>query len=231
MQVQLSLRRLVIILLVVLTILAIASSAVQVGKYVYDYREDWTRMINMDREMNLPTWYEAALLAGSAFLLGLIATRKQELADRFSQDWRLLSRIFYFLAFDEVAGIHELFIIPDLADRLNLPWFLHSTWVIPGSIAVGLFVRRFWRFARHLDRHSRRWFIGSLSCFVFGIIGMEMVGSTYAQWQHQQSLGYAMLATLEEVIEVLGMIAFIYSLLNYLRRLQGYINIEIKLLP
>ncbi len=231
MQVQLSLRRLVLILLGVLTILAIASSAVQVGKYVYDYREGWTRMVNMDREMNLPTWYEAALMAASGTLLGIIAQRKQELQDRFSRDWRLLSRIFYLLAFDEIVGIHELFILPDLADDLQLPWFLHSTWVIPGIIAVGLFIRRFWRFGKHLERSTRWRFVGSLSLFVFGVIGMEMVGSTYAQWQHQQSLGYAMIATLEEVIETCGMIAFIYALLSYLRDLQGSLNIEIKLLP
>ncbi len=231
MQVQLSLRRLVIILLAVLTVLAIASSAVQVGKYVYDYRADWTRMINMDREMNLPTWYEAALMSASGALLGIIAQRKQELQDRFSGDWRLLSRIFYLLAIDEVVGIHELFILPDLADELQLPWFLHSTWVIPGIIVVGLFIRRFWRFGKHLNRSARRWFIGSLGLFVIGVIGLEMVGSAYAQWQHQQSLGYAMIATLEEVIEICGMIAFIYALLNYLRDLQGSLNIEIKLLP
>lgn len=231
MQVQLSLRRLVIILLAVLTLLAIASSAVQIGKYVYDYREDWTRMINMDREMNLPTWYEAALLSASGLILGIIAKRKQELQDRFSLDWRLLSRIFYLLAIDEVVSIHELFILPDLADDLNLPWFLHSTWVIPGIISVGWFIRRFWRFAQHLDRTTRWRFMGSLGLFIFGVIGMEMLGSTYAQWQHQQSLGYAMIATLEEAIEIFGMIGFIYSLLNYLRDLQGSVNIEIKLLP
>ncbi len=231
MQVQLSLRRLVIILLAVLTLLAIASSAVQIGKYVYDYREDWTRMINMDREMNLPTWYEAALMSASGFLLGIIAQRKQELQDRFSRDWRLLSRIFYLLAIDEIVGIHELFIVPDLAEKLNLPWFLHSTWVIPGMVAVGFFIRRFWRFGKHLEPKTRWWFIGSIGLFIAGVIGMEMVGSTYAQWQHQQSLGYAMIATLEEVIEICGMIAFIYALLNYLRDLQGSLNIEIKLLP
>jgi len=230
-QVQLSLRRLIIVLLLVLTLLAIASSAVQVGKYLYDYREDWTRMINMDREMNLPTWYEAGLLTVSGFLLGIIAKRKRDLQDPFRRDWRLLSRIFYLMAIDEVVGIHELFILPDLADDLNLPWFLHSTWVIPGLLAVGFFIRRFWRFGKHLEPKTRAWFVGSLGLFVTGVIGMEMVGSTYAQWQHQQSFGYAMLATLEEVIEVCGVIAFIFTLLNYIRHLQGSINIEVKLVP
>ncbi len=231
MQVHISLRRLVLLLVAILTILAIASSAVQIGKYVYDYREDWTRMINMDREMNLPTWYEAALLGASGSLLGIIAQRKQELKDRFSRDWKLLSRIFYFMAIDEIVGIHELFILPDLADDLQLPWFLHSTWVIPGMVVVGLFIRRFWRFGKHLDPTDRKWLIGSLALFLCGVMGMEMVGSTYAQWQHQQSLGYAMLATLEEVIEIAGMIGFIYGLLNYLKTFQGSLHFEIKLLP
>ena len=243
MQFQLSLRRLTLILVVILSLLAISSFGVQVGKYVYDYREDWTRMINMDREMNLPTWYEAGLMAFCGLLLGIIAKAKRSLKEteqptsggshtrRFSRDWQLLSRISYLLAFDEIVGIHELFIIPELADKLRLPWFLHSTWVTPGLVAVAWFLQRFWRFGQHLDPTTQRWFIGALGVFLAGAIGMEMVGSTYAEWLHQQTLGYAVLATLEEILETLGLIALIYGLLDYLRRFHPEIDFSFKVNP
>ena len=54
-------------------ILTILSLGVQAVRYIYDYREDWIKMFNLDREMNIPTWYSTFMLAGCAFLLQAIA--------------------------------------------------------------------------------------------------------------------------------------------------------------
>ena len=54
-----SIVRYLIIGVIVLTIFSIG---IQIGKYVFDYRESWTRMFNLDREMNIPTWYSALML-------------------------------------------------------------------------------------------------------------------------------------------------------------------------
>ena len=58
---------------------------------------------------------------------------------------------------------------------------------------------------------------------------MEMVGSQYASWEGQQNLIYALLATLEEVMEMIGVIIFIYGLLHYLGQWAKDLQVQIQI--
>ena len=66
-------------LIIGVVVLTIVSTGIQIGKYVFDYREGWTKMLNLDREMNLPTWYTALMLGFCALLLRIIAKGKKPL--------------------------------------------------------------------------------------------------------------------------------------------------------
>lgn len=204
-------------------------------------------MFNVDREMNLPTWFSAFMLAFCAWLLGAIASAKQaeleqqkNLTDpndnssvkyRYFQQWKWLSIIFWLFAIDEVATIHEILIIPDIAKGLNLPPFLRSMWVIPGIILVIVFLRKYWKFWLHLPQKTRDHFILAASLYIGGALFMEMVGSVVAFYYHQQSLIYSLVAIVEEIMEMMGVIVFMYGLLVYIREWQEKINLEIKILP
>ncbi|NEQ40335.1 MAG: hypothetical protein F6K40_30525 [Okeania sp. SIO3I5] len=210
--------------------LTICSIAVQIGKYVFDYREPWTRIINLDREMNIPTWYSGLMLVFCGLIIRGIFTIKKSQSDRFWRQWQILSIIFFILAIDEIASIHEILIIDDLADALNLPSFWHSVWVIPGTILVAIFIWKYWKFILYLPKQLRRYFLIAISLYIGGALGMEMVGSYYDGIDGQQNLIYAMLATIEEVMEMMGCVVFIYSLLTYLGELnrEVQINFHIK---
>ncbi len=210
--------------------LTICSIAIQIGKYVFDYRADWTRIFNLDREMNIPTWYSGLMLVSCGLIIrGIFAIKKSQ-SDRFWRQWRILSIIFFILAIDEIASIHEILIIDDLADALNLPSFWHSVWVIPGTILVAIFIWKYWKFILYLPKELRRYFLIAISLYVGGALGMEMVGSYYDGIDGQQNLVYAMLATIEEVMEMMGCVVFIYGLLTYLGELSAgvQVNFHIK---
>ncbi|MCF3609238.1 hypothetical protein L2E81_22680, partial [Planktothrix agardhii 1033] len=150
---------------------------------------------------------------------------------RYFQQWKWLSIIFWLFAIDEVATIHEILIIPDIAKGLNLPPFLRSMWVIPGIILVIVFLRKYWKFWLHLPRKTRDHFILAASLYIGGALFMEMVGSVVAFYYHQQSLIYSLVAIVEEIMEMMGVIVFMYGLLVYIREWQEKINLEIKILP
>lgn len=57
---------------------------------------------------------------------------------------------------------------------------------------------------------------------------MEMVGGAYAHLNGQQNLTYALLATLEEMMEMSGLVVFIYGLLRYIHSLKGQLTLTIK---
>jgi hypothetical protein len=211
-------------------VLAAISTAIQIGKYVLNYRADWTGMFNLDREMNFPTWYTALMLAFCALLLRAIAVGKKTQHDRYYRHWQILSIVFWLMAIDEVFTIHELLIIPDIAKALKLPWFLHSMWVIPGLIAVLIFAQQYWKFTLHLPGESRYHFVLAAIIYIGGALGMEMVGSYYAELEGQQHLTYALMATLEEVMEMMGTIVFIYGLLFYIGQWTQDLQVQIKIL-
>lgn len=206
--------------------LTICSIAIQIGKYVFDYREPWTRLFNLDREMNIPTWYSCLMLISCGLIIRGIFIIKRSLSDRFWRKWKILSIIFFLLALDEIASIHEILIIDDLADILNLPSFWHSVWVIPGTVLVIIFIWKYWKFIFYLPKQLRRYFLIAISLYVGGALGMEMVGSYYDGIDGQQNLVYAMLATVEEVMEMMGCVVFIYGLLTYLGELNADIGVD-----
>ena len=205
-------------------------TAIQICKYVFNYKDEWMNLFNLDRELNFPTWYSALMIAGCALLLKIIATGKKQRGDRYTKDWQLLSLIFGFLAIDEVVSIHEIFIIPELSEALNLPWFLHSAWVIPGIIFLAWFARRYSGFVRHLPFKSRQQFILAGCIYVGGALIMEMIGSHFAESLSQQHIIYALTTTVEEFLEMMGIVTFIYALLFYLGQWSQQLNLQIDIL-
>ncbi|MBR8826931.1 MAG: hypothetical protein DSM107014_03335 [Gomphosphaeria aponina SAG 52.96 = DSM 107014] len=210
---------------VVLTILSVIFAT---GNYVFGYNPEWTKMLNLDREMNFPTWYSALMLGFASFLLRAIALGKALEHNRFYPQWKLLAKIFVFLAIDEVLSIHEILIIPDLRKALNLPGIFYSVWVIPGIIVVVIFLKKYWKFTQHLPKRSRFHFMLAAMLYIGGALGMEMVGGLYAHLQGKQNIVYALIANLEEVMEMMGIIVFIYGLLYYMGKWQDNFQLEVK---
>jgi len=209
-------------------ILTVISIIIATGNYVFGYNPEWTKMLNLDREMNFPTWYSAFMLGFSSFLLRAIAQGKALENNRFSPQWKFLSTIFLLMAIDEVLCIHEILIIPDLRKALNLPGIFYSVWVIPGIIVVIIFLKKYWKFTQNLPKKSRFHFMLAAMLYIGGALGMEMVNGLYTELNGKQNIIYALMVNLEEVMEMMGIITFIYGLLFYLAQWQQNLQLDIK---
>lgn len=100
--------------------------------------------------------------------------------------------------------------------------------VVPGrvfSLLVLLLAVTYWRFLLHLPFRSRMLFLTSAVVYVGGALGMEMVGGWYAQNYGSGNLSYVAIATLEETLEMLGVVIFIYALLRYLAAEIGAVRL------
>ena len=122
-------------LLIIVVILTLASATGQLVALTWGFDPDdgLVRYLNVDREMNLPTWYSASALVLASLLLGLIAADHGVPAqDRVN--WAGLAVIFTGLSLDEATALHERTAEPVRqalqADR-TLP-----LWIIPGLIFV-----------------------------------------------------------------------------------------------
>lgn len=216
-------------LILVVAILGLLNLAIGISTYQIDFYEEWMDMLDLDKEMNIPTWFSSFLLACCGFLLSVIARGKKNESAPYHRQWQLLSYIFWFMAVDEVFSFHEVFIIPEIAEALRLPWFLHSMWVIPGAAFVIWFGKKFWKFVNHLPKRARRHFISAAIVYVGGALVMEMIGSYYAEAVGRRNIVYFLMTTVEEMMEMVGIIILIYGLLVYLEKWMQAFQIQVHI--
>ena len=175
------------------------------------------RAFDLDREENIPTWYAASTLLVCSILLATIAQAKKTQGAPHALYWSVLALMFLCLSLDEATEIHDNWsgLLPS---EFDLKGFLYFSWVILGA-ALALIVFLFYlRFLAALPPRTRYLFLIAGIVYVGGAIGMETVGaSVFVHSGREHTLLFAMMTTLEEFLEMLGILVFIYALLSYMR--------------
>jgi len=220
------------LLLYVVFCLALASLFVNFTYYYlpdYPLRETLKWLFNVDQETNIPSLYSAASLLFCSILLATISKAKKVAVNSDYRSWAGLSIVFSFLSFDEIVSIHERLILP-LRKALNAEGFLYFSWVIVGAVFVLLFLLLFWRFIISLPKKTRRLFLIAGTIYVAGTIGTEMVGGYYANYYTETDMIYALITTVEEVLEMMSIIVFIHALLSYISSYMNGIDVGLHII-
>ena len=206
---------------------ALVVFSVSVSAYEVISGTEILNKLDVDWEGSLPSYFSSLLLIGSSVLLGIIAFHKKANRDDYSLHWLGLSIIFFLLSIDETVAIHEGFVYP-LQDLLGASGFFYYAWVIPGIICVGIFGLAYWRFVMHLPPKARKLFILAGMIFLSGAIGMELIGGKWADTIGIENLVYVLIVTVEESLEMTGIVVFIYALLQYLKTLLPNIHFSLS---
>lgn len=227
--------------LTVITLVLVALSAI--GSYYFNYlayqtsySAFYTKLFDLNTEGNLPTLFSTLLLLSASVLLFLIFIKRKIAEDKDRLYWLFLSGIFFFLALDESLQIHE-----KVTNMVNLigndsevtliterPGFLRYVWVVPYAVLlVGLFLI-IYRFLWRLPASTRNLFLLSGSMFVSGAVGLELL-----QGHYDSALGSnfytVVLYTIEEGLEMGGVVLFIYALLSFLANNNETARIDVKI--
>ena len=201
---------------IVFVILSILNLMVQLSKYAFGYREQWMFIFNMDREVNFPTLYTVLILYLCSFLIKHIRQSDYEQGKtNLLKYWKTLRYVFIYLALDEALQIHEIFIIPDLGKQL--PGLFHFVWVVPYGLVALYFVNYFWKFVFLLPPKTRNNFILSGAIYIGAALGLEMVEGVWVRIAGgMQNLVYALISSVEEMLEIVAILLLINTLLNYI---------------
>jgi hypothetical protein len=175
------------------------------------------RLLWLDEECNIPSWYSASLLLICSFLLAFIGSAHREPQDGHRRHWLLLAFIFVFLSLDETAQLHELSIAP-LRDRYATTGLLYYPWIVPAGLCVLVFVASYLRFLSRLPQKTRRLFWLAGGIYVGATLGVEAISGTQASLHGEHTVAYHAITTVEELLEMTGLIVFIYALLDYIGR-------------
>ena len=209
--------RLPIVLLCITAALVVIHSLSLYAAYVlgYDYQLGLFRMFNPSEEGNLPAWFAATSLLLAAALLAITWRSVRAAGERHARHWGFLALIFLFLAVDEAASIHELFIVP-LRELLSTEGAFLFAWVIPYGIAVIFVALAYVRFMLALPRRIALLIAGAGALYVGGALVMEMVTPWVYEWTFEMSLPKFVMLIFEETLEMLGVAIFVYALLVHL---------------
>ena len=138
-------------------------------------------------------------------LLFLISSRKKAEQDPWTKYWFGLALGFGFLSLDEIAGFHE-----------TLNGMIDYSWAIPGGIVSVLVGLLYLRFLWNLPAKIRWLFVISGAIFVGGAVGVEISTDWYAEEDLLNTLAYNLWNTVEEGMEMAGVVLFIHALLKHM---------------
>ena len=191
-------------------------------------------LFHFDLERNYPTYYSSFALLCCAALLWIAGAWHKNQGGLSHLHWYGLAVVFLLLSLDEMIPIHEDFSIATrryirASGLFGRPWL---AWVIPQGIALTALLDRAWvipytvalagiavinvNFLRSLPRKTLIWFLFSGGIYVIGAVGLELVGGVEADVHGMETLVYAVISTVEELLEMLGVVLFIYALLAYI---------------
>jgi hypothetical protein len=178
---------------------------------------EFVRLFHVAEEANITSWFSSMILLLCSLLLAVIAVDKHQQKDKYKKHWSALSIIFLYLSIDEAARIHEV-IGFELRDLLDTKGAFYQAWVILMIPLLLVMLVVFFRFLLDLPKSFRALFLISAFIFIFGALGMEMIGCIYRDNIHVNwKLINAISITIEEFLENVGIVIFIYALLRYIK--------------
>ncbi len=172
------------------------------------------KMFDLDVEENIPTLFQTLHLWYSAYLIWMITKFKKVDGESYVFLWGLLCFVFVFLGLDEALRFHERTSI--YFKEIVESGAFRFQWVIPYFFLVALFVISYIKFFLHLSRKFKILFFLSGFTYVFGAMGMEMIGSMRMDVYGRLDIFYNTLKIIEEDLEMLGIVFFSYTLSMYL---------------
>ena len=183
------------------------------------------RLLNFDREQNLPTFFSTILLFISFVFLGIITALKYLRKDPYLL-WGILGLVFLFLSFDEFFSIHERVGVRT-TEKYNMTGVFHFSWIIPYSLFTFFFgLIYYFKLLKKLPKKIMLLFLVSGGIYVLGAIGFEALGSYEFSTAGNSQRKMAVFYTIEETLEMFGIILFIYALISYL---NNVLNFKIKI--
>lgn len=186
----------------------------------------FTQWFDLDIEYNLPSWYSALAIFASALLFLVIAVSRESRLDYVKLCWFGLGLIFLFLSADEAFQLHEA-----LGDKVETQvvatGLFYFPWVIPYLSLLVLLAAFYVRFLFLLPRKTAKRLVLAAALFLTGAVVFDMLGGREAELNGYDSITYCVLYTIEEVLEMLGILVLIHTLLAYIEDHHGLLSIRI----
>jgi hypothetical protein len=226
-------RKVALVLTLVVLSLILAHVGVEYIKFFHNHpgQLGFEYQLNLDNENNIPTWYSSSALLLSALLLAVIGLAYKRRGNPYAFQWLGLAAIFLFLSLDEAASLHEL--TRHLSKPMVEPGgyfhgFLFFPWVVFGAIFLLIVILAYVRFVAALPVQTRSLFLIAGTLYVGGAMGIEILSARHAYLYGFENFLYTMYVAVEEGLEMLGIVVFLYALVSHLGSSRSVLQILIE---
>jgi len=202
----------------IIALLVLASIITQTASLITGHKNIFglVPLFNLNNEFNFPTYYSALQLIVASFLLMFITAMEKRRKAFYIKYWAFLSIIFLYLSCDELIILHERASIP-MRDFLGSHLSIFNwAWIIPYGILTLILAVVYIKFLFNLPKNTGKTFIIAAVIYVSGAIIFDFIGSYYSKLHPDNNFIYVALTTVEEGLEMTGILVFIYGLLEYI---------------
>jgi hypothetical protein len=180
-----------------------------------------TKLVNLDAEANLPTWFSSGLLFIAAFFSYQCFLLEKSPTNKASM-WQILSLGFLGMSLDEIAQFHETSgiliskYIFHLDKKSYLSWAFTTGPIV--FVAIAIFSIKLFKYFKNSKKARNLFFLG-VCLYFFGAFILEMVGTNF----YKDDLIFFQIieTTLEESCEMFGVIIMIRGLMEQLLYLRS----------
>lgn len=192
------------------------------------YLDRIVEWLDVNAEGSVPTWYATITLMACSLLAFVIAVDAMRRRRPYRSHWAAIAVAFALLSLEEILGIHSE------ATRV-LREFVSISDPGPYALALGaiaifglaLVVLVFGRFYLHLPARWRTWFMVGVVIYAAGVIGTDAVGDYLMSETGGTTLAFMAAVTIEEFLEMTGVLIFIVLLLDYVQTFVGPVSFEV----
>ena len=209
--------------------LTFAHVSVQTVRFVtgHDALLGLVALFSLGSDVSLAAFYSSFAILFCSVLSALIGVAGWREAHSQAPYWLGLAAIFLFLSVDEMLGLHEH--LNDLIrSALGSGGFFYYAWVIPYGAALSIFLAVYFRFLIRLPLRTAVLSVVAGATFVGGAVGAEMIGGWYSEAHGNDNVTYVALQTIEELLEMAGIVILIFALAEYIHLRFGEVGVRIS---
>ncbi len=172
------------------------------------------QLFRLNAENNIPSFWNAMLFVVGGMLF-IVVWRVYHSDAGKARPWPILGLVFGFLAYDELYGVHESLSDP-IENLLDLSGSLKVFWIFAYAGLVVVVALLFFPAWRSLGRRLRHLFAASAIVYLSGAVGFELLGEAVYSGREGDMI-FGLMYTIEESLEMLGLVLVIYTLLETIR--------------
>lgn len=233
LRLSLTVRRVALALACLIVLFSVASFVGQiVSEFVIvenQYVDRITDWLDVNAEASVPTWYAAITLMACAVMLGVIAIDARVRRRPYPIHWAALAVIFGSMSLEEILGIHSQAtkVLRSIVSITEGPGYILALGAI-GLVALGVLALVFGRFYLHLPSRWRWWFTAAAVIYLIGVFASDAIGDYLRTASGDSTLPYIVVLTIEEALEMIGVLIFIVMLLEYIRTFVGSVSFQVR---